>query len=495
MKILSAEQIREWDAITIKHQNSTSLELMEKAATACYNFIANTNLKGDILIFCGPGNNGGDGFALARILHENNYKVTVIEVWNKNASISPDNKINRDKLSKNIEVLSFENFYKHPIDTNRTIIIDAILGLGQNRALSGNIKLAVEWINQFGKNIISIDIPTGLFEVCHKPENVAVEAKITLSFGSPKLPFFFPENDRFIGKWEVLDIGLDEGFPETIQTTFNYLSQKDIETSKIKRRKFSHKGTFGTAYLFAGQTGMAGAAILASKACLRSGVGKLIVRIPKDCLNILQSIVPEAICDVDPHEEVLSTFPSDLTPYQSVGIGPGIGRSPLTKALIWKLLRNGVPNLVLDADAINIIAEEGWQNRIPPGTVVTPHLREFERLWGTSENHYQRLMKAAEIAIENRLVIVVKGAHTAIIGPDGSIFFNTTGNTGLAKAGTGDVLTGMIVGILAQGYEVTEGVKRAVFLHGLAAEILSEQRTPESFLASDLVNCIGISKL
>lgn len=495
MNILQAEQIKEWDAITISKQGITSAELMERAATACCAYLLDTNPNGYYLIFCGPGNNGGDGLALARLLHQAKQKVELIGVWEEGASFTDDHAWNQAQLPSSIPFTSFPVFQKTDRSFANVQIIDAILGMGQNRPVAGIFKQAVEWINRSGAEVISIDIPTGLYETCHNTEDEVVEAKLTLSFGAPKLPFFFPENERYIGKWEILTIGLDGSYQATTNSQFHYVTQEEIDQAALVRRKFSHKGSFGTAYLFAGQLGMTGAAILASKACLRAGVGKLIVRTPKDCLSILQSSVPEVICDPDPNEDVLTTFPTDLTQYQSVGIGPGIGKSPLTKALIWKLLRNGVPNLVLDADALNIIAEEGWQNQIPPGTVITPHIKELERLWGPSENHFQRLMMCRVKAIEQRIVVVVKGAHTAIVCPDGHIYFNTTGNAGLAKAGTGDILTGMVTGILAQGYALSEGVKRAVFLHGLAADRLSQERDLESFLATDLVNCIGLRKI
>lgn len=495
MKILDANQIQEWDKNTIINQGLTSLDLMEKAAIVCKDYLLRYHNKHDFIIFCGPGNNGGDGFALARLLFDEKINVRVITVWNEGAACSNDNKSNLLRLPRKIPKSHFDRNLPIPLPSGKTIIIDAILGNGQNRAIEGIYKDAVEWINKCSVRVISIDIPTGLFDVCHKIENSAIEADQTLSFEIPKLSFFFPENERFIGDWEILNIGLDPIFPNLAETNFHYLTPTEILETEIVRKKFSHKGTFGTAYLFAGQMGMTGAAILAAEACLRSGAGKLIIRTPKNCLSILQSIIPEAICDPDPNEEVLSTFPSDLTQYQTIGIGPGIGKSPLTKALIWKLLRNGVPNLVLDADALNIISEEGWQNQIPPGAVITPHIKEFERLWGISENHFQRLMLARNMAIERKIIIVIKGAHTAIIGSDGQVTFNTTGNAGLAKAGTGDVLTGMITGMLAQGYQVVDGVKRAVYMHGLAADRLKQHRDEYSFMASDIVKYIGISKL
>lgn len=494
MKILLADQLKAWDQYTLQQQGITSLDLMERAANACVEYILSHYTEKHFLLFCGPGNNGGDGLAIARLLHEKKISTTIVGIWESGSTISPDQQINREKLSKWQPIHSFEHIQELTFD-KPVVIIDAILGMGQVRPLSGLFKKAVEWINASGNHILSIDIPTGLFQVCQNPEDVAIQANTTLTFEVPKLPFFFPENDRFVGDWHVLSIGLDESFLREVSAAFSYTTSADITSSSLLRKKFSHKGSFGTAYLFAGQVGMAGAAILASKACLRSGVGKLIIRIPKDCLNILQSSVPEAICDVDPNDEVLSTFPTDLTQYQSIGIGPGIGKSPLTKALLWKLLRNGVPNLVLDADALNIIAEEGWQHQIPPGSVITPHIKELVRLWGTSENHFQRLMMARNKAIELRIVVVIKGAHTAVISPSGDISFNSTGNAGLAKAGTGDILTGMITGILAQGYQITEGVKRAVFLHGSAADRLSQERELESFLASDIVNSIGLLKI
>lgn len=495
MNILTSAQFSEWDSVTSKNQGIGFYELMERAANACKEYIQRIGAEKDILIFCGPGNNGGDGYALARLLHELSYNVLVVEVAEPNNSFSPDNRLNQKKLIPVVKMISFEEFQRKSEQSHYPVVVDALFGIGQNRPLSGIYKKAAEWINDHGKMVFSIDMPTGLFEVCHDPQNTAVKASVTLTFGALKLPFFFPENERYLGEVEILDIGLDKNFPHEASGQFHYLTENEIRNSALQRKKFSHKGTYGTAYLFAGQLGMAGAAILASKACLRSGVGKLIVRTPKDCLNILQSNVPEAICEPDANDEVLSTFPTDLTRYQSVGIGPGIGKSPLTKALVWKLLGNGVPNLVMDADALNIIAEEGWQNRIPPGAVITPHIKELERLWGSSENHFERLKMAISKAMELKIVIVVKGAHTAIISPTGAVYFNTTGNSGLAKAGTGDVLTGMIIGILAQGYQVTEGVKRAVYLHGKTADILSQHREPESILASDLVNSIGISKL
>jgi NAD(P)H-hydrate epimerase len=492
MKLFSAAQIRAWDKYTIEHEPVSSIELMERAASACTEYILQHFGSSPFIIFAGSGNNGGDGMAIARQLREKGREVSVYHL--AGSSLSADCATNLERLRSG--GIPYKNINDArdipPAPARDAVVIDAILGTGQSRPLEGSEKNVVETVNTWNNPVVSIDLPTGLYADRSSVGNTVVRARYTLSFQVPKLSFFMPENEPFVGKWIVLDIGLSPDFYEDTAPVYEMTTLEDIRAMFRPRKRFSHKGDFGTALLMGGSRGMMGAAILASRACLRAGAGKLISRIPACGLDLLQVAVPEAICSVDENSDFLANHPGDLAPFSAIGIGPGIGKAKYTRDLLWQMLQTrGIP-LVLDADALNIIAEEGWQANIPTGSVITPHLGEFSRLFGPSANHFERISRAIELSTTLGIFILVKGQNSFLSTPEGRGYFNSTGNPGMAKAGTGDVLTGMLTGLLAQGYSMEEACRISVYIHGMAGDMAEKEHSNYAITASDLISKIGI---
>jgi NAD(P)H-hydrate epimerase len=492
MKLFTADQIRAWDKYTIENEPIHSIELMERAATACTRYLVDHFGSASFLILAGTGNNGGDGLAIARQLKQSGKDVSVLHIGA--ASLSPDCETNLQRLKPfGIPYKKISYGYEIPsAPAAGTIVIDAILGSGQNRPLEGLEKVVAETVNTWDREVVAIDIPTGIFADRTSKGNTAIRARYTLSFQVPKLCFVVPENEEYVGEWTTLDIGLLPGFYNNTPTPFELTEMEDIRRMLRPRSRFAHKGLFGTALILGGQKGMMGAAILAARACLRSGVGKLVSRVPGCGLDLMQVAAPEVICSVDENKDFLANLPGDLSPYTAIGIGPGIGKASFTRDLIRKMLRVKDIPMVLDADALNIIAEEGWQQDIPPGSVITPHIGEFSRLFGTDDDHFARLNKALEISTRMGIFIVVKGQNSFLSTPNGQGYFNSTGNPGMAKAGSGDVLTGMITGLLAQKYSEEQACRISVFIHGMAGDMAKNHHSILGVTASDIIDKIGI---
>jgi NAD(P)H-hydrate epimerase len=492
MKLFTADQVRAWDKYTIENEPIHSIDLMERASTACTQYLVEHFSSKTFLIIAGTGNNGGDGFAIARQLKQSGKKVSVLHVGE--ASLSPDCAANLERIKPfGIPYTKIHHGSEMPDPPGAdTVVIDAILGSGQNRPLEGLERSVVEIVNSWERDLVAIDIPTGILADRSSIGNTAIRARYTLSFQAPKLCFLVPENEEYVGEWTILDIGLSRAYYNSTPALFEYTEMEDIRSMLRPRKMFAHKGQFGTALIMGGQRGMMGAAILAARACLKSGVGKLVSRVPGCGLDLMQVAIPEVICSVDENQDFLANTPGDLSPYTSIGIGPGIGKAPFTRELIREMLRIRDIPLVLDADALNIIAEEGWQQDIPPGTVITPHLGEFSRLFGPDTDHFSRINRAIEISTRLGIFIVVKGQNSFLSTPNGKGYFNSTGNPGMAKAGSGDVLTGMITGLLAQQYPAEQASRIAVFMHGMAGDMAKKQHSILGVTASEIIEKIGI---
>lgn len=496
MKIFTAEQIRQADAFTIQNEPIASVDLMERAAKALCNWIVrNFNPNTPFKIFAGPGNNGGDAWALARLLIENNFGNIEFFLLNLSGKISPDSEINRDrliKLNKAIihEITASEHF---PSFTDNDIIIDGLFGSGLSRPLEGLPGELVRYFNSCTNNrIVSIDVPSGLFcenNTQNNPENI-VKANYTLSFQFPKYAFFLSDNTEFVGKYHILDIGLSPAFIAKEPSNLNYLTQIDISPLLRKRKKYSHKGSYGHGLLIAGSYGMMGAAILAAKAALRSGIGLLTTHIPRYGYEILQTSVPESLVSID-ESDIIFTELCHLEKFNAVAIGPGINTKHNTVNAVKDMLANCKIPLVIDADALNIIATKNFINNLPKNSILTPHPKEFDRLFGKHSSHYHRIEKQIQISRDKHLYIILKGAGTSISTPKGELFINTTGNPGMATGGSGDVLTGMLLGLLAQGFTIENSCKLAVYLHGQAADIAVEDSSEYSILPTDIINSLG----
>lgn len=496
MKILTSGQIREADSYTIKNEPVASIDLMERAATVFTEWLVqNYNLSTSFKIFAGPGNNGGDGWAIARLLAERGYKKVNIYLLSISDKLSPDSEINRQRLEQQalviIKTLKSENDF--PEITTTDIIIEGLFGSGLTRPLSGLSAALVNYLNRSGSRIISIDIPGGLFgedNSKNNKENI-IKANCILTFQFPKLSFFFPENEKYVGEWHVLPIGLHPGFIDSIETPYNYVSPGEVRESLRERNKFAHKGTFGHGLLIAGSYGMMGAAILGAKAALRTGIGLVTSHIPRLGYEIIQTAVPEAIISIDKSDTAFTDFP-ELGKFNAVAVGPGLGCDEISGKALNDLLKKANIPLVIDADALNIIsANKELLDIIPENSILTPHPKEFERLAGSYKDNFSRNKAQVEFAKKHKIYVVLKGAYTTIACPDGTCYFNTTGNPGMATAGSGDVLTGIILALMAQYYTPGDAALIGVFIHGLAGDIAAEETGESALIASDIVNYIS----
>lgn len=491
--VLTAEQIRSWDEFTIQHEPVSSLDLMERAAAQCVQWLQNHKyLPGNFSIFCGKGNNGGDGLAIARMLSAHGFEVNVyiLEFGHKGTDDFQQNLARLHSLPVNIRFIQPDT--PLPSISKQDIIIDALLGSGLNRPLEGITAALVEHLNAVGNKIIAIDIPTGLFVDKSAKGNTVIKAHATLSFECYKPALLVAENELYTGDVHILPIGLHPAFIEQNPPAYFFIDEKLIKEIYKPRRKFSHKGTFGHALLIAGSLGKMGAAVLAAKACLRSGVGLLTMRVPAAGLQIMQTAVAEAMCDVDGNNNVNTSTPENIDAYNVIGIGPGIGRDDATATMLESLLQKTKKPLVLDADALNIISEKKHLlNALPPYSILTPHPKEFERLFGAAGNDFERIRMAQDKAKAHNMIIVLKGRHTFIAIPSGKSYFNSTGNAGMATGGTGDVLTGIVTGLVAQGYTPEQAAVFGAWWHGYAGDIASNFYTQESLIASDIPEALG----
>ena len=495
MKILSIENTRAADEFTIENEPIPSIDLMERASRQIFKWIKKRVDKTvKIIVYAGPGNNGGDGLAVARMLANNNYEVEVNLIMFTDKT-SNDFNVNLKRLEEveSIQINKVKNQSDlKDIDAD-SLIIDAIFGSGLSRPAEGLSADAIHHINNQHTVKLAVDIPSGLFADISSRNDIApiVRADYTLSFQMPKLAFMMPENDGFVGNWEILDIGLHPEFINTVETNNFLMLKDDIAFSLKPRRKFSHKGTYGHALLIAGSYGKMGAAVLAAKACLRSGVGLLDVHIPKTGYEIMQTAIPETMLSIDRFDNYFSEVP-DLQKYNVVGIGPGLGMEQQSQMALKLLIQNNQSPMVFDADALNILAEnKTWLAFLPKNSVLTPHPKEFERLVGKWENDFEKLEKQKQFAIKYGVVVILKGAHTSVCLPNGNCYFNSTGNAGMATAGSGDVLTGLITGFIAQEYTPATAAITAVFIHGYAGDIAAKKVGEQALVASDIINHIG----
>ena len=489
MKILSAIQIRQADNFTIKNEPISSLALMERAGGKCFEWIVNnTDTTKKYIVICGTGNNGGDGLVIAKLLSNNQYNVEVI-ILSTNNEYSEDFKKNFESIKKSDIQFKLigesENFILH----QSAVIIDAILGTGLNRPVTDWLGRCIHEINKSGNDIISIDIPSGLY-ADQSSEGEIIKANHTLTFQNPKLAFFFQENEKFVGEFHVLNIGLDKEFIKEINSLKFYLCKKEAKRIIKPRSKFSHKGNHGHSFLICGSEGKIGAAVLSARACLRSGTGLLTIHIPKCGYEILQSTVPEAMVELDKSNDLITQI-GELGNYNGIGIGPGLGKSEETKKMFFEFLENSKKPVVIDADALNILSENPERLKtIPAHSILTPHPKEFERLAGKSLNDFERHKQQIRFSIEHNVIVVLKGAHTCISLTDGKVFFNSTGNPGMAKGGSGDALTGMITAFLSQNYNPEHAALLGVYLHGAAGDIAEKKKGIYSMTCSDLIESI-----
>lgn len=494
MNMYRTDQIRQLDAQTVEFEHITSIQLMNRAARALFRRIEKLLKPTDkILVLAGPGNNGGDALALSRYLLEAGYSV-------KTVLCQPDPKVSRDTLEQLIDLQQTDGADIFTLDNPVMLddlvgpwdfLIDGLFGTGLNRPMVGYFSKVVHWINNQQGYKIAIDLPSGLQGEDNQntlAPNV-VHANLTLGLQFPRLAFLLPENESFVGKWELIDIGIRPEVIQKMPASMAYTTLEDLKPILKVRSLHAHKGTFGKVLLVAGSPEMTGAAILSLRGALRSGAGLVFLRIPAKAIPVIQTAVPEAL--IQSSESPIG----DLSDFASIAIGPGIGLHPAQMTYLKTVLKLKPECLVLDADALNLIAAHpDLLEMLPQNTILTPHPKEFDRLAGSpSYNGFERLNKAIGFAKKRKVYMVLKGAHTACISPDGSCSFNSTGNPGMATGGSGDVLTGIIVSLLAQGYMHGDACKLGVFLHGLSGDIALGSQSYESLVAGDLADNLGLA--
>jgi hydroxyethylthiazole kinase-like uncharacterized protein yjeF len=495
MKVFNSLQIKKIDRLTIENEPISSIQLMERASLRFTQWFTNRfDSSHQVVVFAGAGNNGGDALAISRMLVERHYRVRVFLVVT-GTSLSVDCVTNLKRLEAylNPVILDSENNEGLPHLDHREIIIDGIFGSGLNRPVDGHTGTIIRHINHNAGCVVSIDIPSGLFgedNRLNNPENI-IKASFTVSFEFPFFSFFMSENEKYTGLWEVIEIGLHKESIEKLEPFYLSLDTVMIRELIIPRKKYSHKGTYGHALIIAGKYGMMGASVLCAKACLRGGAGLTTVCIPRLGYDIVQSSIPEALVQAGDSDEIFNKVP-DLSKFQAIACGPGIELASATGKALHDLLVHACVPLVLDADALNILSEhKDWIELLPRGTVITPHPKEFDRLAGTSPDMYSRHLKQLEFASKYNVLVILKGAHTLISTPDGKSYINTTGNPGMATGGSGDVLTGLLVSLMAQGYSSLNASLIAVFIHGLAADLALESSSMEALIAGDIIEKIG----
>jgi len=496
-KFFITEQIRKIDAYTIDYEPVASIDLLERAANKLKEWIAEQYAPANnFKIFAGPGNNGGDGLALARLLWSDGFKNISVYLLYIDKKLSPDSEINLRQLMDIAPgiLFSINSHSDFPEINKEDIVIDGLFGSGLSHPLEGMAAEMVQYLNgSHQEQTIAIDIPSGLFGEDNSKNNKGsiLRADHTLTFQFPKLSFFFTENEEFVGEWHMLDIGLHREYIDKEQTPYQYITIDDARNRLPERKKFSHKGNYGHALLIAGSYGMMGAAILSVKAAVRAGTGLVTVHVPRKGVEVIHQSVPESLVSIDTSETQFSHYPL-LDIYNAVGIGPGIGKDPRTKEGLIELLQEIHVPLVIDADGLNLLSTiKNWKQNLPEHTILTPHPKEFERLFGTFTDSFSRLQAQIEFSKKLNCVVVLKGAYTCITTPDGNVWFNTTGNPGMAKGGSGDVLTGVISGLLAQGYSTSHAAILGVFLHGMAGDLAAAEMGEYGMLPSDIVHNIG----
>lgn len=496
MKIFNSEKLREIDKATCEAQQIDSVELMERAASAVsYEIISRFLPSQRIVVVAGPGNNGGDALAVARMLIEQGYRKVEVFLFNVTGRLSHDCEVERKRLITldAVDFTEIEREFNPPYLSEDDVVIDGLFGSGLNKPLQGGFRAVARLINESGAYVVSIDVPSGLFGEWndHVVLRDVVHADLTLTFQTPRLSFFFEENEQCVGEWKILDIDLDESTIRKTQADFTLVESRNVRPLLRPRRNFTGKRDYGSALIMAGSLGMMGAAVMCARATLRCGAGLATVHSARCGMPVLQTGVPEAMFEPDSNESFISDM-SVHHNHQVVMAGPGIGTRERTANALADLLKKVKSPLVLDADALNCIAQHPEMLQLlPPQTVITPHQGEFDRLFGEQQTAEQRLKKAIEMAQYYNIIIVLKSHHTAIVRPTGRVYFNSSGNPGMATAGAGDVLTGVIGAFIAQGYRPDLAATIGVYIHGLAGDLAASEIGQFGVIASDISDHLG----
>ena len=496
MKIFNTENIRKIDRITIEEEGVSSQELIRRVAEGVAGeIIGRWSPSTPVVIFAGSGNNGADALVVGRLLLEAGFYPRILLFNFKGNSLSRDcDMAKRELLATGYNgLMEIIDRAELPSLTPDHLVIDGLFGSGLRDPLEGGFMMLARNISESGATVISIDVPSGMFGEWNARvigRNV-VHATLTMAIQFPRLSFFLGDNAELVGKWKVIDIGLSNRAIMETPTKYFYVERDEVRAVLKPRKPFSSKSDYGHALLFAGCYGMAGAAVMAARGALRSGVGKLTVHSARAAFPVIQSQVPEALFSADRHENVISDMSARFN-CSAIGVGPGIGTNDATRGAFETLVKSYKRPLVIDADALNAIAKnQTILDHIAPGSVLTPHAGEFDRIFGTQTSDEGRLLKAVEVSHRYKLLIVLKGRYTAIVRPDGKVFFNSSGTPAMATAGSGDVLTGIITSLLAQGYKPETASVAGVYIHGLAGEMAAETQGEYGTTAMDIASCVG----
>lgn len=494
MKILSPAQIQQADQLTLENQNITSIDLMERAGTKIYERLDTMlqETKSTIHIFCGVGNNGGDGLVVGRLLYEKDYEVIVYVVnYSDKHSVEFDHNLHHFEKSTRLKVQILQDAGNFPEISPNDIIIDAIFGIGLNRSPQGWIKDFMINLNNCKAYKISIDIPSGLFANDAVTDYDAVfKTDYTLTLQTPKLAFYLPETAVFVGNFDILDIGLDRDYLENVKPLAEIVTKSLAQNIYVPRSKFGYKNTYGHALIVGGSYGKIGSAVLSTKAAFRIGSGLVTTFVPKCGLTILQTTIPEAMVITDKEDNFITDISVDFEP-SAVGIGIGMGKNSASVKALKNFLLVNKAALVIDADALNIISEnKELLKYIPNNAILTPHPGELKRLIGDWKDDYEKLEKTKKFSIENKVIVVIKGAYTITVNQE-KLYINTTGNPGMGTAGSGDALTGVITGLLSQGYDKLSAAIFGIYMHGKAGDIAAAKVGQESIMAGDIIENIS----
>lgn len=496
MKIFNTENIRKIDRITIEEEGVSSQELIRRVAEGVAGeIIGRWSPSTPVVIFAGSGNNGADALVVGRLLLEAGFYPRILLFNFKGNSLSRDcDMAKRELLATGYNgLMEIIDRAELPSLTPDHLVIDGLFGSGLRDPLEGGFMMLARNISESGATVISIDVPSGMFGEWNARvigRNV-VHATLTMAIQFPRLSFFLGDNAELVGKWKVIDIGLSNRAIMETPTKYFYVERDEVRAVLKPRKPFSSKSDYGHALLFAGCYGMAGAAVMAARGALRSGVGKLTVHSAHAAFPVIQSQVPEALFSADRHENVISDMSARFN-CSAIGVGPGIGTNDATRGAFETLVKSYKRPLVIDADALNAIAKnQTILDHIAPGSILTPHAGEFDRIFGTQTSDEGRLLKAVEVSHRYKLLIVLKGRYTAIVRPDGKVFFNSSGTPAMATAGSGDVLTGIITSLLAQGYKPETASVAGVYIHGLAGEMAAETQGEYGTTAMDIASCVG----
>lgn len=494
MKIFSKKQLQEADRVTQKNQQISSTELMERAATLVFNEI-HASLQGvdtEIKIFCGVGNNGGDGLVVARLLKAENYRVKtfVVNYSDKRSEEFLHNYERIKEIDHDWPELLTENSDFPEISKN-DFVIDAIFGIGLNRSMAGWVNELIEHINSSQAFVLSIDLPSGLFlDKAVSKKGQIIKASVTLTFQTPKLIFFLPETAAYVGNFHILDIGLDRQYLLDTETEGNLIGKEEAKPLYRPRKKFSHKGTYGHSLIIGGSYGKMGSVVLASKGAFKAGAGKVTALIPKCGYEILQTALPEAMVITSENENFLQHTNFDFEP-EAICFGIGAGKKSETADAFREILKKTKKPMVIDADGLNILSEnQEMLSLVPKYSILTPHPKELERLVGSWNDDFEKLEKVKTFSKKHAVIVVIKGAYTITIHGD-KLFINNNGNPGMATAGSGDVLAGIITGLLSQGYDSLTASIFGVYLHGAAGDFAAAKNGVDSMIAGDILENMG----